>query len=471
MTRHRATFRPETRGPENGARHLTWASGCRTVSNPEVGLAGKIDRIELHHVDLPLPTPFFPVWIPGYPQYRHRYTLLTVTTKDGLRGYASCPALHREREGLGDFIGQFLMGLDPYDLDEVRERLRQASFLGWRNNWIDIAFWDLAAKARGIPVHQLMVERLGGAADAPAPSSVPTYASFTELRPPRVRAESFERAMRMGFTAAKICVHAEDEAEDLEQVRAARAAVGDHFELMVHAHQAWSVSLVQRVPRWDVDRARRFLLAAAEAKLKWVQEPLHDEAWDELAALRKETGVRIAGGDLTCTFVPIRTFEQARCYDVLTPDAGFAGLGNVQRTLAVCQQADFCFSPSSYGDGFGLAANLHALVAYKRLTPGAAKARLEFPWEPPAVTPEYRDALLAEPLSIDNRGEVAVPPGPGLGIEIDPKGLKRYAERFYALTPVRLAVKTARESGIDRTADFVGRKRRRRSGSGISNSS
>lgn len=431
-------------------------------------MGGKIDRIELHHIDLPLPTALFPVWIPGYPQYRHRYTLLTVTSKDGLRGYATCPALHRERQGLGDFIGQFLMGLDPYDLDEVRERLRQASFLGWRNNWIDIAFWDLAAKERGVPLHELMLERLDGALDAPTPQTVPVYASFTELRPPRVRAESFERAMRVGFTAAKFCVHAQDEAEDVAQVKAAREAAGAAFELMVHAHQAWSVSLVEQVPRWDVARARRFLDAAAEANLAWVQEPLHDEAWDELSALAADTPVPLAGGDLTFTYVPIRAFSKDRCYGVLTPDAGFAGLGNVLRTVACCHELDLRFSPSSYGDGLGLSANLHALVAYKRLVGGAPDARLEFPWEPPAVVPEFRDALLREPFNVRPDGTVLVPTGPGLGVELDPTTLKRYGERFYALTPVRLAVKTAREEGLDRTADFVGRPRRRRANPGIS---
>ncbi|MCB9649798.1 MAG: hypothetical protein H6730_24855 [Deltaproteobacteria bacterium] len=153
-------------------------------------MTGKIERIELHHIDLPLPTVRFPVWIPGYPQYRQRYTLLTVTTRDGLTGYATCPALDRERQGLGEYIGQFLMGLDPYDLDEVRERLRQTAFLGWRNNWMDIAFWDLAAKARGVPVHQLLLEHLQGDPEAPTPAAVPVYATFAELRPPRVRARS-----------------------------------------------------------------------------------------------------------------------------------------------------------------------------------------------------------------------------------------------------------------------------------------
>lgn len=430
-------------------------------------MTGKIERIELHHIDLPLPTVRFPVWIPGYPQYRQRYTLLTVTTRDGLTGYATCPALDRERQGLGEYIGQFLMGLDPYDLDEVRERLRQTAFLGWRNNWMDIAFWDLAAKARGVPVHQLLLEHLQGDPEAPTPAAVPVYATFAELRPPRVRAESFERAMRLGLTAAKFAVHGATEADDAEQLRVAREVTGPDFELMVHAHQAWSVALVDRGPRWDLARARRFMGLAEQVGLKWVQEPLHDEAWDDLSTLASETSVPIAGGDLTFTYVPIHALVQGRCYRVLTPDAAFAGLGTVARTIAVCRDAGLGFSPSSYGDGVGLAANLHALVAYRRLVGAAAgDARLEYPWEPPAMLPEHRDALLTTPLGLDPRGDLPVPTDPGLGVELEAATLRRYGERFFALTPVRLAVRTARGAGLDRTAELMG-SRRRRASSGV----
>src|SRR5687767_4869660 len=117
---------------------------------------GKIEKIELFHVDIPLPTPFFPAWIPGYPQDRQRYTLLRLTTRDGLVGHATGTAFNREREGLGEFIVQFLVGLDPYDVDAAVERLRQSSFLGWRNPWMELAFWDLAAQARGVPLWRLI---------------------------------------------------------------------------------------------------------------------------------------------------------------------------------------------------------------------------------------------------------------------------------------------------------------------------
>jgi L-alanine-DL-glutamate epimerase-like enolase superfamily enzyme len=417
-------------------------------------VAAKIERLELHHVDIPLPTALFPVWIPGYPQYRQSYTLLAVTTSDGVTGYASGPAFDRERASLGEYIGQFLLGIDPHDLDAVRERLRQASYLGWRNGWMDVAFWDLAAKARRVPLHQLIFERAGGGEDHGVADEVPTYASFRELRAPKVRAEAIERAQRVGFTGAKISVHSGDEASDLEQLRSARAAAGPDFRLYVHAHQAWSVSLVENVRRWDLDRARRFAGAAAELGYGWVQEPLHDEAWDELRDLTAGAALPIAGGVLSVSFISLRAMILQGCYAILTPDAAFAGIDTVVRTMRACRERGLGFSPSSNGDGLNLAANAHALVAWMRLT-GDRTMPLEYPWEPPAVIPEHRDTLLTAPLNVREGGSLPIPASPGLGVDVDPQALKRHGTRFYHLTPVRFVASSVRRAGLRQTAELM----------------
>ncbi len=422
---------------------------------------GKIEAIELYHVDVPFPTPLYPVWIPGYAQPKQSYTLLRVVTRDGLEGFATSLALHRERETLGEFIGRFLIGLDPYDVDAVRERLRQASLYGWRNNWMDIAFFDLAAKRRGIPLHELLAERSAIELSSAAPSSVRAYASFLELRPPHVRAESIERAMRRGFLGAKLGVHG-TESEDLDQIRMARKVAGKDFELRVHAHQAWSVSLVEEVPRWDVDRARRFLSVAAEENYRWVQEPLHDEAWSDLSDLTREAPLDVAGGDLSFTFIPMHALSRDRCYSVLTPDAAFAGLGNCVRTMRTCAGHSMGFSPSSKGDGIALAANIHMLVAWLRHKGDADAESLELTWEPPALVPELRDRLITQGFDVDAQGRVDVPTGPGLGVEIDERALTRFGERFFRLTPLRFAVAQTQRPGGTRTADSPTARRRRR---------
>lgn len=426
-------------------------------------MGGRIESIELFHVHVPLPTPLYPVWIPGYPQTGYCHTLLRVTTRDGLVGHATSPAIERERATLGDFMGRFLIGLDPYETDAVHERLRQASFSGWRNSWMDVAFWDLAAQHRQVPLHELILERLGSAPGvaAPAPESVRAYASLVEARPPRARAESIERAQAAGFRGAKLSVYAAAEEEDRAQLTAAREVAGSDFELMAHAHQAWSLSLVEETPRWGLERARRFIEAAARAEMRWVQEPLHDDAWSELAALARTSPIDIAGGDLSSAFIPIRALARDRCYHVLTPDAAFAGLGNVVRTMRACDVSGLGFSPSSKGDGIGLAANLHALVAWLRHSKDANADRLEVTWEPPALVPAFRDALLDAPFEVGPDGRIPVPAVPGLGITVSETALRRFGERFYRQTPLRFVSKGRRRPSREPTADSPTPRRRR----------
>jgi L-alanine-DL-glutamate epimerase-like enolase superfamily enzyme len=70
----------------------------------------RVARIELFHVAIPLPEPFYPAWIPGMPQTENRFTLIRVTTEDGTVGHSAGPAIAAERAGLGDLLGPYLLG-------------------------------------------------------------------------------------------------------------------------------------------------------------------------------------------------------------------------------------------------------------------------------------------------------------------------------------------------------------------------
>ena len=98
--------------------------------------ANRVARIELYHVAVPLPATFRPAWIPGMPQNENRFTLVKIVTEDGVEGYSAGPAIGRERAGLGDVLGPYLLGEDATDIALVQQRLREISYLGWRNWWI-----------------------------------------------------------------------------------------------------------------------------------------------------------------------------------------------------------------------------------------------------------------------------------------------------------------------------------------------
>jgi L-alanine-DL-glutamate epimerase-like enolase superfamily enzyme len=111
----------------------------------------KIAKVELYHVQIPLEKTFYPTWIPGYPQTHNSFTLIRLETKCGIEGWSAGAAMGREREGLGELIGGYLIGLDPEDIPSANQRLKEASYLGWRNYWIEPAFWDIVGKSKANP--------------------------------------------------------------------------------------------------------------------------------------------------------------------------------------------------------------------------------------------------------------------------------------------------------------------------------
>jgi D-galactarolactone cycloisomerase len=407
----------------------------------------KIDRIELFHVAIPLPKPFYPSWIPGYPQTVNRFTLLRLTTDDGVQGLAAGVAFENEREGLGGLIGPYLIGLDPTDVATVNQRLREVSFLGWRNFWIEAALWDIRGKIEGQPVYALLGGKKTG--------RVPVYASTGEIHPPAQRAEEVLRLRDMGFKTVKLRVHSFDPAEDVAQVETVRRAVGDSVELGVDANQGWRVALIDDAPLWTLERADEFSRACGDLDVRWIEEPLDMHAYDELAELRRRSPVPIAGGEMNNGWHEFKVMLEKGSYDIYQPDATMGGgISDVVRVLQACREQGLGYTPHTWTNGLGFLVNLHVYAA------GPQDYPIEYPYEPPSWVPEARDGLLAEPIHVAPDGTVAVPDAPGLGIVLDEDKLARYGEQFFEITSRGIAVKTIREKGLF-TALRLARKRRR----------
>jgi len=410
----------------------------------------RIDKIELFHVDIPLPGPFYPSWIPGYPQTENRFTLIRLTTDDGVTGVSAGAAFERERQGLGCLLGPYLIGLDPTDLEMIGQRLKEISFLGWHNHWIEPAFWDIQGKIKGEPVYKLLnpqVETL---------DSVDVYASSGSLLPVKTRIAYIDEIRSMGFSAVKLRVHSFDPAEDIAIVEAVRRHVGDDFVIAVDANQAWRVALVDDAPLWDLDRASAFARACEPLGVAWLEEPLDLHAYDELAALRATTSTPIAGCELNQGWHECKMFFDRGSYDVYQPDATFCGgLSTSKRVMERCMAEGLGFSPHTWTNGLGFLINLQAFASF----PG--RKLLEYPFEPPGWVPEARDGLLVEPIIHRKDGTVAVPNRPGLGIEIDTNRLKRYGKRFYRMSPTRLAIQTIRKKGLKTALELKKKKERK----------
>jgi D-galactarolactone cycloisomerase len=407
----------------------------------------KIARIELWHFSAPLPATFWPSWIPGFPQNHNRCTLVRVVDSDGAEGWSAGPAMARERRGLGDLLGPSLLGEDATDIATVQQRLREIGYFGWRNWWIEPAFWDIKGKRAGEPLWRL----LGG----DRREDIDLYASCGEVRSGAQRVADAEARYGEGFRTIKIRVH-EDEEADIAQVTEVAKAVGDRMAIGVDANQAWRVSAIADAPRWDLARAKRFADACSDLGMAWIEEPLAMDAWDDQAALTAYSAVPIAGGELHTGGEPeLRMMVERGCYSIYQPDAMFTGgVDQTVRIARFCQERGVIYTPHTWTNGIGFAVNLQLYGLA-----GGAKP-LEYPYEPPGWVPEARDAMLEQPF-LHDKGKLRIPDTPGLGFTVDRKALKKHGERFCVLDRKRLVLFGLRNQGL-RAARQVDQAKRAR---------
>lgn len=405
------------------------------AASPEGHAGARVARIELYHVEIPLPAPFRPAWIPGLPQRENRFTLARIFTADGVEGLAAGPAMTTEREGLGRLVAPYLLGEDATDIALVQQRLREVGYLGWRNWWLEPAFWDIKGKRAGRPVCEL----LGG-----RPQRVRLYASTGEVRSPEARVEEALARYEEGFRAIKLRVH-RDESEDVRQVAEVAKAVGDLMRLGVDANQGWRVTVIREAPLWDLPRAKRFADLCAELGVAWLEEPLPMDAYDDQAALTAYARVPIAGGELHTGGLPeLRMMIERRCYDVFQPDACFAGgIAQTFEVARLCRARGLAYTPHTWTNGIGFAVNLQVFLA----SGFADEQLLEYPLSPPGWTVEGRDGLLQTPFG-HHQGMLDPPTAPGLGIALDLKALRRHAKRFFVMDRKRLAWFSVRDRGL-----------------------
>ncbi len=407
----------------------------------------KIACIELYHVRVPLDKPFYPSWIPGYPQTENRFDLIRIVTDSGVEGFSAGPAIANERKGLGSLIAPYLIDVDALDLDLIQQRLREVGYLGVRAHWIEPAFWDIKGKIENKPVYSL----LGGKAE-----KVPLYASTGQVRLPEERVEEVQARYDEGFRSVKLRVHDFDVQKDIKQVEAVCKSMGDKMKIGVDANQAWRVTIVNDAPLWDLERAKYFADACADLGVAWIEEPLPMDDYEAQAALTEYSRVPISGAELHTSGLPeIKMMIERKCYDIYQPDAIMTGgIHQTMEVVKLCKKHGVVYTPHTWTNGIGFAVNLQLMLA----SGFADQKPLEYPLSPPSWTVEKRDALLQEPFHHD-KGTLAPPTLPGLGFQINRRELKKYGKRFFKMGRLGLKFYAVRDKGL-KTALEIDRNRK-----------
>jgi D-galactarolactone cycloisomerase len=331
-----------------------------------------------------------------------------------LAGIHNVRAGDYEGVGSGDamlgFAGHetLFVGQDPFAIERHVQILDNLQFHYGRMWPLEIALWDLMGQMSGQPLWRL----LGGAR-----AQVPVYASTGAKRPLDERVQLATELKAAGFPALKIRFYADDPRQHIAVARAVRDAIGPDMQLLVDANQAWRMPWDEASP-WDYKTAVWVADALSELDVFWLEEPLYRHDYRGLAALRRRSRIRIAGGEGNREFAEFREYLRHGSYDVYQQDVAWStGVLRARQLAAEVQAAGGIYSPHTWGDGLVLLANLHVSAAVSNAP------FIEFPYDPPTWTPARRDFIL--PATTQARqGTVTLPDKPGLGVAIDWEGLE-----------------------------------------------
>ena len=171
--------------------------------------------------------------------------------------------------------------------------------------------------------------------------------------------------------------------------------------------------------------------ALGELGAYWFEEPVAPEDHDGYRELRAGLKVNISGGEAEFNRWGWRALLESRGLDIAQPEVcALGGISEYLRVLALCHAHFTPVVNHVWGSAIAVATNLQLLAAMPPL-PGGLHPReplLEFD----TTDNKFRDSLLIEPLDIQRQvkatgGYVAVPDGPGLGVEPDRGFIARYS--------------------------------------------
>jgi L-rhamnonate dehydratase len=323
-----------------------------------------------------------------------------------VKAVIEAPASHAIASGLR----HVLVGQDPLNIEDLWTRMYRASiYYGRRGvalhaiSGIDIALWDIKGKALGKPVSELI--------GTPQRRRVRAYASALM---PDTEAETARKVSglieRYGFTAVKLGWGplGQDPAHDVRLAKAARRAAGDSVDVLIDAGLGYGA---------DADAAIRVARELEQLGIFWLEEPFLPDELEAYARLADTVDIRVAAGEEDTTVWGFRELIERGHVDVVQPDV--TRCGGITEILRIARYANglgkACV-PHAWKSGIIKAASLHVnAVLPEALLQEYCVA------ETPLNTGLTRQTF---PLS---DGFADVPTGPGLGVDLDPEVLERYA--------------------------------------------
>ncbi|MCI2415978.1 mandelate racemase/muconate lactonizing enzyme family protein [Saccharopolyspora sp. K220] len=370
--------------------------------------------------------------------YHGEATLVRIDTDEGISGFgeANPDAGAAAVVGLIHTLKDDLIGEDPRNVERCWEKLRrghvfagpQAGVFVIALSGIELALWDLAGKAAGLPVYRL----LGGKFR----DRIRLYADCGDGDDPAGSAAGCaDRARRMveeGFTALKFDIddlshpakfdefnHTLNAAElrtMVERVAAVREAVGPDIDLCIDMHA-----------RYDVPSACRIAWELEPFNLMWLEEPIPAENIDALVRVRAQTRTPICAGENLYLRWGFRDLLERGAVDVVMPDVPkCGGLAESKKIANLAEMHYVPFAPHLVSTPLGTMATSHQCAAIPNFLVQEWHALEEREvWDSYVVGPDGG--------SIVKDGYIDLPDAPGIGVELDMDGVRAHAVSGYSL--------------------------------------
>jgi galactonate dehydratase len=354
-------------------------------------------------------------------------------------------------------IAALVLGEDPSRIEHLNRRMRPyAGFCGTGAEMralsaLDVALWDIAGKAQGRAICDLLGGRTREAIAVYNTCAGPSYVSKTSA----VRPENFglnpgsgsgEAARRyedldaflhradelaaslleMGISSMKIWpfdlaagaadgmdISAADLKKALAPFEKVRAAHGERMRLKAELHGLWSLTA-----------AKKICAALEPIGMDWVEDPIFMDRLQELPALVAATRAPLAGGETLGGLGQVQALIDTRAIATPIVDVTWGGGVSFARKCAALAEARGL--PIAFHDCSGpitLAASTHLALAAPNVREQEIARGMYFGW--------YADLVDRPPPVV--KGMITVPTGPGLGLALQP-GLEKRKDAVSRLT-------------------------------------
>jgi L-alanine-DL-glutamate epimerase-like enolase superfamily enzyme len=379
----------------------------------------RVSSVRAYLLSYPFPEPVRLPFFGGQRTFLKRDAMfIRVEADNGLVGYGPGPATEAARSAVEDVIAPFLADRFLADPDALRVQFLDgpgaAPDLARVYGAVEIALWDLAGKARGVPVSEMIGGRVR--------DRIRLYGSAGMYMPANAFAAEAEAVAEQGFQAYKLRPALGPEG-DLDAVRRLRRAMGPDFELMVDAH-AWRFMGERNYTLETIEQlARQF----ADEEVAWLEEPLPPEDHDGYQRLREKDIVPLAAG--------VHEPDEAGYLDLILTQAldyvqmdvcGQGGYAPGRRIFGEIARQELRFAFHSSGTALEVMAAAHLGICW----PETVVEWLEYPcYSSPGRAGMYpfplASEILRDPLPLE-QGHLVVPREPGLGVTVDEAVVERY---------------------------------------------